>query len=95
MKKSELIEALEAATGHPKAAVAAVIDALPGVVLAALRNGGTLTLPGVAKFDVRKRAARQVRNPQTGAMMDKPASVVAAIKPAKPLKDAVSAFPAG
>lgn len=95
MKKSELVEALEAASGQPKAAVSAILDALPGVVIDGLKSHGTVTLPGLAKIDAKTRGPRTARNPQTGATIDKPAEVVAGLKPVKALKDAVSAFPVG
>jgi DNA-binding protein HU-beta len=90
MKKSELVDALAAATGQNKSAVEAVLDALPGAVLAGLKAGDAVTLPGVAKIDAKARAARTVRNPATGASMVSPATTVASIKPVKPFKDAVS-----
>jgi DNA-binding protein HU-beta len=90
MKKSELIDALAGATGQTKADVGAVVDALPGVVLAGLGAGSAVTLPGIAKIDARHRAARTVRNPATGASMQSPATTVASIKPVKPFKDAIA-----
>ena len=89
MKKSELIDALAGASGQSKAAVDDVLNALPGVLLSALASDA-VTLPGVAKFDARHRAARNVRNPATGAAMISPATTVTAIKPVKPFKDAVA-----
>jgi DNA-binding protein HU-beta len=94
MKKSELVDALAGASGQTKAAVSAVIDALGGVVLAGLKSHGTVTVPGVAKIDVKKKAARTVRNPATGAAVQKPASVAAAFKPVKSLKEEVATFDA-
>lgn len=93
MKKTELISALEQASGQSKAACEAVIGALPDVVLGGIRNGDSVTLPGFVKIDAKKRDARQMRNPATGGTVNKPAQMVAAIKPAKPFKDAVSDFP--
>ena len=89
MKKSELVAALAEATGQSKAAVEAVLDALPGVVLSGL-NSGAVTLPGIAKIDARHRAARTVRNPATGATMTAPATTVPAIKPVKSFKEGVA-----
>lgn len=94
MKKSELIDALESASGQSKAACAAVIDALPGVVLAGLREHGAVTLPGLTKIEAKKREARTMRNPATGASIEKPATVVASLKPVKTLKDGVAAMTA-
>ena len=89
MKKSELIDALAGASGQSKASVDAVLEALPGVLLAGMA-GDAVTLPGVAKFAARHRAERNVRNPATGAAMVSPATTVAAIKSVKPFKDAVA-----
>lgn len=95
MKKAELVEALESSTGQSKTAINAILDALPTVVVAGLKSHGTVTLPGVAKIDAKVRAARTVRNPQSGAAIEKPAGMTAAFKPAKGLKDAVAGFPVG
>jgi len=89
MKKSELVDALAGATGQSKAAVEAVLDALPGVMLSGMASDA-VTLPGVAKFSARHRAARTVRNPATGASMVSPATTVASIKPVKQFKDGVA-----
>ena len=89
MKKSDLIDALAGATGQSKAAVGAVLDALPDAILGGL-GAGAVTLPGIAKIEARHRAARTVRNPATGASMQSPATTVASIKPVKPFKDAVA-----
>jgi nucleoid DNA-binding protein len=93
VKKAELVEALESSTGQTKAAINAILDALPTVVVTGLRHHGTVTLPGLVKIDARVRDARTVRNPQSGAAIEKPAAMAAALKPAKGLKDAVAAFP--
>ena len=93
MNKRELIEALEEASGQSKSACEAVIDALPGVLLDALKTGGSATLPGFVKVDAKQRDARDVRNPATGDMLKKPAQMVPAIKPTKPFKDAIAGMP--
>lgn len=90
MKKSELVDALAQATGQTKSGVEAVLDALPDAVMQGLKGGDAVTLPGIAKIDARKRAARTVRNPATGATMQSPATTVASIKPVKAFKDSVA-----
>jgi DNA-binding protein HU-beta len=94
VKKAEFIDALEAASGQSKTSVKAILDALPDVVFDALKTHGTVTLPGVAKIDAKTRGPRTIRNPQTGAAMDKPAEVVAGFKVAKSLKDSMGTLPA-
>ncbi len=93
MNKKELIEALEGASGQSKSACEAVIDALPKVLLDAVKDGGSATLPGFVKVDAKKREAREVRNPATGGTLQKPAQMVPAIKPTKPFKDAIAGMP--
>ena len=92
MKKSELVDALAEASGQSKAAVAAVVDALPAVVLSGLKSHGAVTLPGFLKVDAKAREPRTMRNPATGEPVHKPATTVAGFKPAKPFKDAVAEF---
>lgn len=90
MKKSELVDALAKATGQTKSGVEAVLDALPDAVMSGLRKGDAVTLPGIAKIEAKRRAARTVRNPATGATMQAPATTVAGIKPVKGFKDSVA-----
>ena len=90
MKKSELVDALARTTGQTKSHIEAVLDALPDAVVAGLTEGDSVTLPGIAKIDAKKRAARTVRNPATGATMQAPATTVASIKPVKSFKDSVA-----
>lgn len=92
MKKAELVDAIADASGQSKAAVSAVLDALPDVVVSALKDHGALTLPGLMKIEAKSRPPRTMRNPATGAAIEKPASVAPAFKPVKSLKDQVGAF---
>ena len=62
MKKAELIEALEGASGQSKAAVTAVLDALPGVLIGALRDHKALTVPGVGKFEAKDRKSTRLNS---------------------------------
>lgn len=93
MKKSELVDALADASGQSKAAATAVLDAMPAVVLDALKAHGAVTLPGLMKIEAKAREARTMRNPATGQPVEKPATTIPGFKPAKPFKDAVAAFP--
>jgi integration host factor subunit beta len=49
-------------------------------------NDGKVELRGFGSFRVRRRGARQGRNPQTGAMVSVPAKKVPYFKPGKELK---------
>ena len=73
-----------------KADAGRAVDAMIEVIKKALKKGDTVTLVGFGTFSVRKRAARQGRNPQTGDTIKIKASKNPAFKAGKALKDAVN-----
>ena len=89
MNKKELIKDVVEATGFPKKDVTTVVDTVFDKITKALKNGDKVKLHGFGNFEVRERAARKGRNPQTGEEIEIPASKVPAFKPAQALKDAV------
>lgn len=89
MNKSELIDAIAAATGQPKSTTADFLRAFTDAVTSTLKAGDSVTIPGFGAFEVRERAARQGRNPATGATIEIPASKAPAFRPGKGLKDAL------
>lgn len=76
MTKAELISQLAEKTDLKKAQVDAVLEAQAAIFQQQLQASGELTLPGVGKFNVKTRAARHGRNPQTGAAIEIPAKKV-------------------
>ncbi len=90
MNKSELIDAMAAASEMTKADSARALDALIEVVKKTLKKGGSITVVGFGTFEVRKRGARTGRNPRTGETIKIKASKVPAFKAGKALKDAVN-----
>ena len=89
MNKKELIKAVVEATGLPKKDVTTVVDATFDKITEALKNGDKVKLSGFGNFEVRERAARKGRNPQTGEEILIPESKVPAFKPAKLLRETV------
>lgn len=87
--KAELVSEVAEKTGFKKKEVAQALDALFGSIQEDLAKGSRVQLIGFGTFEVRHRAARKGRNPQTGAEIQIPASEVPAFKPGKALKDAV------
>ena len=65
MNKAELIAAMAAKTGETKKAAEASVNAFVEVVTESLKKGEKVQLVGFGSFEVRKRAARKGRNPQT------------------------------
>jgi DNA-binding protein HU-beta len=67
MNKSELIDAIAADAGITKAAAKLALESFLGNVGGTLKNGGKVSLVGFGSWSVTERAARDGRNPQTGA----------------------------
>ena len=89
MIKQMLIAGVADAAGMTKVDAAKAVDAVSDVVMKALKKGEKVTWTGFGTFEVRSRAARMGRNPQTGAPLHIAASKTPAFKAGKSLKDAV------
>ncbi len=89
MSKFEIVNQLADKAGLTKVDATKALDALEGIIQKALSKGEKVTWTGFGTFEVRKRAARTGRNPQTGAPMHIPATKSPAFKAGKGLKDAV------
>ncbi|MBT8895190.1 HU family DNA-binding protein [Lactobacillus delbrueckii subsp. bulgaricus] len=89
MNKTELVSVVSEKTEFSKKESAQIVDALFASIEEALAKGEKVQLIGFGTFEVRERAARKGRNPQTGAEIEISASKVPAFKPGKALKDAV------
>jgi DNA-binding protein HU-beta len=90
MNKAELIEAVAEAADLNKAAATRAVDAMLTGIADALKKGEQVALVGFGTFEVRERAARAGRNPQTGETINIKASKAPAFKAGKALKDAVN-----
>ncbi|MGN1301362.1 MAG: HU family DNA-binding protein [Clostridia bacterium] len=90
MNKAELIAAVAAKTGDTKKGVEASVNAFVDVVTEALVKGDKVQLVGFGSFEVRKRAARKGRNPQTKEEIKIPASKAPVFKAGKALKEKVN-----
>jgi len=85
----DLIDSIADRAGMTKVDAAKALDALANVLKTTLSRGEKITWTGVGTFEVRQRAARMGRNPQTGAPLHIPATKTPAFKAGKGLKDAV------
>ena len=90
MNKAELIDAVSGQTGLAKVEATKAVDAVFDCITSALKSGDSVALLGFGTFVVRKRAAREARNPRTGETVKVPASMNPAFKAGKALKDAVN-----
>ncbi|MDZ5661735.1 HU family DNA-binding protein [Nocardioides sp. S-58] len=90
MNKRELADAVAESTGLSRSQAEGAVEAVAEAISKALAAGDKVTVPGFGTFDVRERAARTGRNPQTGESMDIAASRSAGFKPATALKQALN-----
>jgi len=89
MNKADLIDAV-VTQGIAKKDAAAAVKAVFDTIGDALAKGDKVQLIGFGTFEVRARAAKQGRNPKTGAAIKIAASKSPAFKAGKDLKDKVN-----
>ena len=85
MNKAELISKIAEDAGVTKSQANEALDSFIEAVTKTLKGGGKVTLVGFGTFPVTKRAARNGRNPQTGAVIKIKAKKVARFKAGKEL----------
>ena len=90
MSKQEFTAKLAEQEGIEKKQATAYTDAVIKALTDALVAGEKVQFVGFGCFEVRLRAEKKVRNPQTGEELISPATQVPVFKPGKALKDAVA-----
>ena len=90
LMKDDIINSVADKTDLTKKDAAAAVEAFTSTVQDALEKGNSIGLIGFGTFEVRTRAAREGRNPQTGEPLNIPKKKVPAFKAGKKLKDAVA-----
>ena len=89
MNKMELVRDVATKAELTQKDAEKAVNALLETIYNTLAKKEKIQLIGFGTFEVRDRAARTGRNPQTGEEVDIPASKVAAFKAGKELKQAV------
>jgi DNA-binding protein HU-beta len=90
VNKTDLIEHIAAHADISKAAATRALESTIDAVKATLKKGDSVSLVGFGTFEVTKRAARNGRNPATGAAIKIKAAKVPKFRPGKALKDALN-----
>jgi DNA-binding protein HU-beta len=90
MNKTEIIEAMADSADISKAAAGRALDGMVEAIVNSMKQGEQVSLVGFGTFTVRERAAREGRNPQTGATIQIKASKIPSFKAGKGLKDALN-----
>lgn len=87
MNNSDLAEKIAAETGATKADARKLVDLVFASIAEAAAKGDEISLNGFGKFKVKESAAREGRNPSTGATIQIAASKKLGFTAAKGLKD--------
>lgn len=90
MNKTELIDQIAESADLSKAAAGRALDATLEAITKSLQGSDPVVLVGFGTFQVKDRAARMGRNPQTGAPIQIKAARVPSFKAGKALKDAMN-----
>lgn len=90
MNKLELIKEVSERAGLTQVATKDVVEAVLYVITNELIKGEKVTIAGFGTFEVRERAERMGRNPQSGETMLIAASKNVKFKAGKALKDKVN-----
>ncbi|MDH7576589.1 MAG: HU family DNA-binding protein [Bacillota bacterium] len=90
MNKAELISSVADKSEMTKKDAEKAVNAVFAAIEEALTRGEKVQLIGFGTFEVRNRAARTGRNPQTGEEIQIAATRVPAFRPGKALRDAIT-----
>ena len=89
MNKTDLVNTVTTQAELTKEDAKKAVDALLETISTTLAKEEKIQLVGFGTFEVRQRAARTGRNPQTGEELQIAASKVPAFKAGKELKEAI------
>jgi len=90
MNKTELIDAMAEHAGITKNAAKLALESFLNSVSTTLQKGGKISLVGFGSWSVSDRAAREGRNPQTGAAIKIAAKKVVKFKAGAELDNTVN-----
>ena len=90
MNKQDLIDVIVKASGLSKAAASRALNATTDSITKSLKKGESVTLIGFGTFKVSKRAARNGRNPRTGAAIKIAARKAPCFTAGKALKNSLN-----
>jgi DNA-binding protein HU-beta len=93
VNKQDLVGAVAKRLDVTRAKAAEITElffAPDGVIASELKRGGKVAISGFGNFEVRKRAAREGRNPRTGKLINIKASMIPAFRAGKALKESVN-----
>lgn len=87
MNKTELVKVVAEKADLTQAVAADAVNAMVDAIVEKLAEGDEVAILGFGSFKVADRPARTARNPQTGEMVEVPASKAVTFKLSKSLKE--------
>ena len=87
MTKAQLIDEVARVADLSRKHAETIIDIFFQSIVTALERGEKIELRGFGSFRIRKRNARQGRNPKTGETVSVPAKRIPYFKPGRELKE--------
>ncbi|SDD33952.1 HU family DNA-binding protein [Auraticoccus monumenti] len=90
MSKKNIVAAVAQSTGMSQGDADKAVSAALDAITSELAKGEKVSLPGFGTFEVRDRAARTGRNPQTGEEIEIAATKVPAFKAGTQLKKTIA-----
>lgn len=91
MTKAEIVERVGEKTGFAKKESMEMVELLFDVMKSALESGGKLIIAGFGNFEVKQKADRRGRNPQTGEEIAIEARKILTFMPSNMLKESINA----
>lgn len=86
MTKADIFEKVSANTGLSKKESAELVEAVFSLIKSTLESGEKLKVAGFGNFEVKQKADRRGRNPQTGETITIEARKILSFKPSNILK---------
>ena len=89
MTKADIVEKIAAGTGLTKLETEAIVEGFLNTVIQALKEGKGIEIRGFGSYKVKKKNARNARNPRTGEQVFVDEHYVPVFKFSKDFKQAV------
>lgn len=89
LKKREILKELADRSNVSIRSAERIVNNLQDIIIEAIANGDSISLPSFASFEVKETNERTMFNPKTGEEQFLPAGQKVTIRPLKQLKDAV------
>jgi DNA-binding protein HU-beta len=88
--KADIVDKVAAGTGLTKLETEAIVEGFLKTVIETLREGNSIEIRGFGSYKVKRKKARQARNPKSGEQVFVPEHYVPTFKFSKDFKEIVN-----